>query len=70
MVVFNGILDIGQVDDKRQIVRSKGIVSRFKGKLAKMIKDLNDRFDYYSISPQIRQISLYWGYEFVKNNLL
>ena len=35
-----------------------------------MIKDLNDRFDYYSISPQIRQISLYWGYEFVKNNLL
>ena len=23
-----------------------------------MIKDLNDRFDYYSISPQIRQISL------------
>ena len=35
------------VDDKRQINRTKGIVSRFKGKLVKMIKDVNGRFDDY-----------------------
>ena len=44
------------VDDKRQINRWKGIVSRFKGKLIKMIEDTNSRFDDYSISPKIRQI--------------
>ena len=44
------------LDDKRQINRWKGIVSRFKGKLVKMIKDANGRFDDYSISPKIRQI--------------
>ena len=42
------------VDDKRQIARWKGIVTRFKGKLVKMIKDANSRFDEYSISPKIR----------------
>ena len=31
----------------------KGIVSRFKGKLTKMIKDVNCRFDDYSISPKL-----------------
>ena len=36
------------LDDERQINRRKGIVSRLKGKLIKMI---NDRFDDYSISP-------------------
>ena len=35
-----------------------------------MIKDVNGRFDDYSISPKIRQILLYWGYEFVANDLL
>ena len=28
-----------------------------------MIKDVNDRFDDYSISPKIKQIFLHWGYE-------
>ena len=53
------------LDDKRQIARWKEIVSRFKGKLVKIIKDANGRFDDYSISPEIRQILLHWGYEFV-----
>ena len=48
----------------------KGIVSRFKGKLIKMIKDINGRFDDYSVSPKIRQILLRWGYELVEGNLL
>ena len=38
------------LDDKRQIARWKGIVSRVRGKLIKMIKDVNGRFDNYSIS--------------------
>ena len=72
MVGFSSILDIGRrsLDDKRQIARWKGIVSRFQGKLVKMIKDVNGRFDYYSISPKIRQILLHWGYELVENDLL
>ena len=31
-----------------------GIVSRFRGKLAKMIKDAGSKFDDYSISSKIR----------------
>ena len=31
-----------------------------------MIKDVNGRFDDYSISPKIRQILLHWGYELVE----
>ena len=42
--------------DKRQINRWKGIVSRFRGKLVKMIKDADSKFDGYSISPKTRQI--------------
>ena len=34
----------------RQISRSKKCVSRFKGKLVKMIKDSGGEFDDYSIS--------------------
>ena len=44
------------LDDKRQINRWEGIVSRFKGKLIKIIEDVNGIFDDYSISPKIRQI--------------
>ena len=36
--------------------RWKKTVSRFKGKIAKMIKGSGGKFDYYSISPKIRQI--------------
>ena len=35
-----------------------------------MIRDVNGRFDDYSISPKIRQIVLHWGYELVENYLL
>ena len=35
------------LDDTRQIARWKGIVSRFKDKLVKMIKDMYGRFDDY-----------------------
>ena len=38
-------------------------VNRFKSKLIKMIKDINGRFDDYSISPKTIQILLHWRYE-------
>ena len=50
-------------DDERQINRWKGIVSRLRGKIVKMIKDAGSNFDYDSISPKIRQILLHWVYE-------
>ena len=48
-------------DDERQLNRWKKIVSRFRGKLVKMIKDAGSKFDGYSISLKIRQILLHWG---------
>ena len=41
-------------------------MSRFRGKLVKMIKDAGSKFDDYSILPKIRQILLHWGYELTK----
>ena len=35
-----------------------------------MIKDVNGKFEDYSISPKIRQILLHWGYELVESDLL
>ena len=35
-----------------------------------MVKDVNSRFDGYSISPKIRQILLHWGYELAESDLL
>ena len=46
-------------DDIRQINRWNKIVSRFRGKLVKMIKDVSSKFDDYSISLKIRQILLH-----------
>ena len=43
------------------------IVSRFRGKLVKMIKVAGSKYDDYSISPKIRQILLHWGYELTEN---
>ena len=43
-------------DDERQINRWKKVVSRFGGKLVKMIRDTGSKFDDCSISPKIRQI--------------
>ena len=57
------------LDDEKQINRWKGIGSRFKGELIKMIKDVNGRFDDYSMSPKIRRILLNWAYESVESDL-
>ena len=43
----------------KDINRWKKIVSRFKGKLVKMIVNANSKFDDYSFSPKIRQILLH-----------
>ena len=52
-------------DDERQIKRWNSIVNRFKSILVKMIKNKNAKYNYYSVSPKIRQILLHWRYEFV-----
>ena len=65
---FRYLLGRRSIDDKRQTNRWKKIVSRFRGKLVKMIKDAGSKFDDYSISPKIRQILLHWGYELTKKN--
>ena len=41
------------------------IVSRFRGKLVKMIKDVDSKFDDYSVSPKIRQRLVHWSYELI-----
>ena len=43
-------------------------MSRFRGKLVKMIKGADSKYDYYSISPKIRQILLHWGYEWTEKD--
>ena len=45
------------------------IVSRFRGKLVKMIKNSGSKYDDYSISSKIRQILLHWGYELTKKKI-
>ena len=55
---------------KDKLTDGKKIVTRFKGKLVKMIKDVNGKFDDYSISPKIRQILLHRGYELTESDLL
>ena len=72
MVGFSGILGPGQVEDRKMIkdklIDGKIIVSRFRGKLVKMIKDASSKYDDYSISPKIRQILLHWGYELTEKD--
>ena len=71
MVGFSGILGIGQVDQKMRkykLLDGKKIVSRFRGKLVKIIRDAGSKFDDYSISPKIRQILLHWGYELTEKD--
>ena len=53
---------------KDKLIDGKKIVSRFRGKLVKMIKDADIKYDDYSISPKIRQILLHWGYELSEND--
>ena len=57
-------------DDKRQINRRKKIVSRFIGKLVKMIRNASSKFVDYSISREIRQTLLHWGYELIEKDFL
>ena len=45
-------------------------VSRFKGKLLKVIKVAGSKFVDYSISPKIRQILLHCGYKLTKKDFL
>ena len=70
MAGFSGILVTGKIfeDDERQINRWKKIVSRFRGKLVKMVRDAGTKFDDYSISSKIRQILLHWGYELTEKD--
>ena len=71
MVGFSGILGTSLVEDqtmiKEKLVEGE-IVSRFKGKLVKMIKDAGCKFDDYSISPKVRQILLHWVYELTEKD--
>ena len=55
-------------DDERQINRWKRIVSRFRSKLVKMIKNAGSKYDDYLISPKIRHTLLHWGYELIEKD--
>ena len=72
MVGFSGILYTGQVEDQKmmkdKLIDGKKIVSRFIGKLVKMIEDADSKFNDYSVSPKIRQILLHWGYELTEKD--
>ena len=52
-------------DDKRQIKRGKKVVSRFRGKLGKTIKDAGSKFEDYSFL----WLS-HWGYELTEKAFL
>ena len=63
MVGFSGILDTCLVEDWK-IMKGKLIDGKiFRGKLVKVIKDTDSKYDDYSISPKIRQILSHWWYE-------
>ena len=55
--------------DERQINRWIKVVSRFRGKLVKMIKHAGRKYDDYSILHKIRQVLLHWGYEFTEKDI-
>ena len=48
--------------------RWKKIVSRFKIKLVKVIKDASSKFDDYSVWHKTGQILFYWGYELTEKD--
>ena len=56
-------------DDERQINRWIKVVSRFRGKLVKIIKHAGSKYDDYSILRKIRQVLLHWGYEFTEKDI-
>ena len=53
---------------KDKLIDGKKTVSRFRGKLVKIIRDDGSKFDDYSVSPKIRQILLHWGYELTEKD--
>ena len=55
-------------DDERQINKWKKKLSRFRGKLVKLIKDAGSELDDYSIWPKMWQILLHWGYELTEKD--
>ena len=65
MVGFSGTLGTDQEDDKREINGWKKTLSRFRGKLVKMIRDADSKFDDCSFLPKILSNS---GYELTKKN--
>ena len=65
---FRYWLDRRSEDDERQINRWKKVLSRFRGKLVKIIKDAGSKFDDYSFSPKIRQILLHFSYELTEED--
>ena len=62
------LVSVVSSDNKRQINRWERIVSRFRGKLVKIIKDAGSKFNDYSISLKIRQILFQWGYELTEKD--
>ena len=46
----------------------KKVVSIFRGKLVKMIKNSGGKYDNYSTSPKIRQILLHCSYELTEKD--
>ena len=44
------------------------IVSRFRGKSVKLIRNAGSKYDDYSISPKVREILLHWGYELTEKD--
>ena len=43
-------------------------MSRFRGKLVKIIKDAGSKFHDYSVPPKFRQILLHWGSELTEKD--
>ena len=66
--MFQVLLDRRLKDDETKINRWKKFVSRFRGKLVKMIRDASSKFGDYSISPKSRQIILHWDYELTEKD--
>ena len=54
---------------KDKLIDGKKIVSKFRGKLVKMIKDAGSKFGDYSILSKIKQILLHWGYELTEKDV-
>ena len=52
---------------KHKLIDEK-IVSSFKGKFVKIIRDACSKYDDYSISFKTRQLLLHWGYELTEKD--